>query len=281
MDIRGSSEGLSGSPGLVSVPGWDRFAWLRAGFSTREGGASTAYGPNEQNLGWTTEDDPRIVTQNRAAFALGVVRDAALPLVTVRQVHGATVRDLETEPGPWMTDDGKARMEGDGIISRTPGRLLAVLTADCVPVLVADTRTHAVAAFHAGWRGTLAGIVTAGIALMHDRYGSEAGDLIAAIGPCINACCFQVGKEVRAAFVAKSTEADTLFTRAEDGSLYLDLVEANRRQLFQAGLRVEAITALSECTSCSRTAGGARRYFSYRAEHGGTGRMLSGIAALQ
>ncbi len=267
-------------PGLIRVPGWERYRWLRAGFSTRQGGGSSAYGEGEGNLGWTAEDDPGIVAENRARFAEAVV-GAPTRLVTVGQVHGSAVRDLESEPEPWMTADGRAGMEGDGLISRTPGRLLAILTADCVPVLLADTRTHAVGALHAGWRGTLARIVQHGVAALGERYGSEPGDIVAAIGPCIGACCFEVGEEVHLAFAEQFPYTAELFRRPTDGSaLHMDLETANRRQLMDAGIPEAQISSLAACTACARLPDGRRRFFSYRAERGRTGRMLSAIAAV-
>ncbi len=265
---------------LLRVRRWELYPWLRAGFSTRLGGLSHVYGDREQNLGWTAEDDPTIVAANRSAFVTALCGGPPLPLVTVSQVHGAIVRDLEHETSPFMTPDGRARLEGDGMISQTPGRLLAILTADCVPVLLADTRTHAVGAFHAGWRGTLARIVERGAAEMRASYGTRAEDLIAAIGPCIQACCFEVGDEIRTAFSREFRYAPELFSPPGSPALHMDLAEANRRQLLQAGVQPENIRVLAHCTACSRLPDGRRRFFSYRAEGGRTGRMLSGIAAV-
>ncbi len=267
---------------LLRVPGWELHPWLRAGFSTRLRGLSNVYGDREQNLCWTAEDDPEVVAANRDAFAANLAGGKSLSLTTVSQVHGAIVRDLEQESPPFMTEAGKARLEGDGMISLTPGRLLAILTADCVPVLLADTRTHAVGAFHAGWRGTLARIVEHGIAEMRVRYGTRSQDLIAAVGPCIGACCFEIGDEVRTAFDHEFRYASELFSSAAEGkSLHMDLAEANRRQLLEAGVQPENLRVLAHCTSCSRLGDGRRRFFSYRAEGGRTGRMLSGIGAVE
>ena len=233
-------------------------------------------------MGWTKEDDPAAVAANRSAFAGTVARGAAMQMVTVGQVHGSVVRDLDEEPPPWMTEQGKARMEGDGLLSRTPGRLLAILTADCVPVLLADTRTHAVGAFHAGWRGTLARIVEQGVSLMRSRYGSRPEELIAAIGPCIGACCFEVGAEVGEAFGREFAYGRELSrpSSADAAKLYLDLVEANRRQLVEAGVAAASVQVLAECTACTRGEDGRRRFYSYRAEGGVCGRMLSAIGAV-
>lgn len=255
-------------PGVERVPGWEQFPWLRAGFSTRLGGRSTIYGEDEQNLGWTREDDPEIVAENRARFVAAIAGDARFDLVTSHQIHGGLIRDLETESSPLMADNGRASRRADGMLSQSPGRLLGILTADCVPVLVADTRTHAVAAFHAGWRGTLARIVERGIGSLRLRYGSRPEDLVAAIGPSIGACCYSVGEEVRFEFESQFAYAPALFSERFDSDpvrdkypllfltarapghsdigpqIHVNLPEANRHQLLDAGLRPENISVL-------------------------------------
>jgi YfiH family protein len=262
--------------GVIQVGAWDEFPWLRAGFSTRLGGLSNAYGPGELNLGWTPEDPPETVAANRKLFVDHVVADSsAAELVTVRQVHGNAVR-LVQRGGPLATPEGKAILEGDGLITAERGLLLGVQTADCTPVLIADTRTHAVGAFHAGWRGTVARIVEHGVAAMAKEFGSRPEDMVAAIGPAIRQCCFAVGEDVRERFQAEFAYAPELFTRM-DHQLCADLHAANRRQLLDAGLAPGAITVIAECSSCARTEHGGRKYFSHRAEKGFTGRMMSVI----
>jgi YfiH family protein len=184
-------------------------------------------------------------------------------------------------------------------MTRQRGLLLGIQTADCVPVLIADTKTRAVAAFHAGWRGTLARIVERGVGTMRLEFGSQPQNLIAAIGPAIGACCYSVGEEVRHEFESQFAYAPELFSEVYDSDpvrdkypmlfltarapghsnigpqIHLDLHEANRRQLLDAGLRAKAITVVGECTACARLRDGRRKYFSHRAEHGFTGRMLS------
>jgi len=247
---------------LVRVPGWERFSWLRHGFSTRAGGASSAYGEGELNLGFTKEDDPVRVAANRRALieAVGGGR-----LATMRQIHSNVVRTVVEAD---YTAD-----ECDGLLTQTAGVLLGVLTADCVPVLVVDTANRAVAAFHAGWRGTVARIVERGVARMQAEYGSRPEELLAAVGPAIGACCYAVGDEVRKQFGDQFGYAAELF---EPGpavdDLRLDLAEANRRQLLAAGVR--EIAMVGECTACTRSNGGWK-YFSHRAEGGFTGRMMS------
>lgn len=262
---------------LVRVTGWEKFAWLRAGFSTRQGGASAAYGDGEQNLGWTPEDDAPVVAENRRRFVAAVWGSGAAELVTVRQVHGGAVRLVERGSGPLATAEGRAVLEGDGLITREEEMALGIQTADCVPILVADTRLRAVGAFHAGWRGTLQGIAALGVEAMRRDFGSRAGDLVAAVGPAIGPCCFAVGEEVRSQFERRYGDVGDLFPVRDGGQIFLDLWEANRRQLVEAGVRAEAISVVGECTSCTRLGDGRRRYFSHRAERGVTGRMMSVI----
>jgi len=266
--------------------------WLVHGFTTRQGGVSTCYGGDTLNLGFTQHDSRENVERNRALFLekIGATNEDGRPwpLVQMKQVHSAVVRRVNVEPGELLT--------GDGLMAATPGLLLAVKTADCVPVLVADVKRRAVGALHAGWRGTAARVVEKGIGEMRHQFGSVPRDLRAAIGPSIRRCCYQVGPEVRAEFESQFSYADDLFEEVFDADaihvrypmlfltqrapghgelgpeIHLDLVEANRRQLQDAGLREEHISVIEGCTACDTT-----RFFSHRAEFGKTGRMMAGI----
>lgn len=277
---------------IVRAPGWADVPWLVHGFSTRTGGVTTAYRPaqraGELNLGFTESDPRENVLENRRRLleALGAPETR---LVTLRQIHSSLVRrvkeaDAERTPA-W---------KGDGLMTDEPGLLLAIQTADCIPVLIADTKKKAVAAFHAGWRGTLKRIVESGVNRMRVEFGSRPENLMAAIGPGIGACCYTVGEEVRSEFTSQFAYAPELFYEVSDAdpirekypllfltarapghsnlgpSLQLDLMEANRRQLLDAGMPAEAIAVIGDCTRCQND-----RYFSYRAEQGFTGRMLS------
>ena len=279
-----------------------------AGFSTRQGGRSTAYaagGPPEQNLGYTPQDDPATILAARQRLVSALTKSRApksIPpptLITIRQCHTGIIQRVNLADLPLSTPDGKALLRGDALYTRDPNLLLGILTADCVPVLIADTRTHAVAAFHAGWRGTLARIVERGIGTLRRDFGSRPKDLIAAIGPSIGACCFAVGEEVRDEFNSQFAYAPKLFSEVYDSDpirekypmlfltarapghsnlgpqIHMDLWEANRRQLLDAGLRPSAISVIGHCTACTRLRDGRRKYFSHRAEQGFTGRMLS------
>jgi YfiH family protein len=232
------------------------------------------------------------VERNRKLFleALGAKDGGkAWPLVTLKQVHSDVVHAVERPAeGPVV---------GDGLLTNKSKLTIAVGTADCLPVLVADPLNKAVGAFHAGWRGTLARIVEKGVGEMRRHYKSDPSTLQAAIGPGIHACCYAVGGELREKFEAQFSYARELFSEVFDSDpvrerypllfmtarapghsnlgprLHLDLIEANRRQLIEAGLRAENIWASELCTACRTDL-----LFSYRAEGPGTGRLLGAIA---
>ncbi|HEX8712633.1 MAG TPA: peptidoglycan editing factor PgeF [Terracidiphilus sp.] len=269
--------------------------WLWHGFSTRRGGVSRVHGTNggkaTLNLGFTEEDTREAVLRNRELFAEAVTGDSSTPLISLKQFHS----NLVVRAG--LADAGvQPPRRADGLITGEPGVLLAVQTADCIPVLVADRERQVVGAFHAGWRGTVKRIVECGVGQMRLEFGSRPEDLVAAIGPGIGGCCYAVGEEVLAAFESQFAYARQLFHEVYDPdpvrtkypmlflnqrapghaepclSLHLDLVEANRRQLLDAGVRPERIESAGGCTNC-----GTERFFSYRAEQGHTGRMMAVI----
>ncbi len=244
------------------------------------------------NLGLTAHDTPENVEHNRELFlsSLGTRANAGAlwPIVQAKQIHSAIVQKI-----------GAAvphRITGDGLMTDVPEMLLAIKTADCVPVLVADVKRRVVAAFHAGWRGTSARIVEKGIGEMRRQFGTAPRDLRAAIGPCIRRCCYSVGPEVRAEFDSQFSYAAELFEEVFDSNaihirypmlflnqrapghgdlgpeIHLDLGEANRRQLQDAGLAAEHISVIEGCTACD-----TKRFFSHRAEFGNTGRMMAVI----
>jgi len=275
---------------ILRAPGLSAFPWLIHGFSTRQGGISTCYGGRTLNLGLTPHDTKENVERNRELFLDALnAQDAegnALPLIQVKQIHSAVVLRADALV--------RERLAGDGLITSRPGLLLAIKTADCVPVLVVDTKRRAVGAFHAGWRGTVARIVEKGVGEMRRQFGSLPRDLRAAIGPCVRRCCYSVGSEVRNEFNSQFTYADDLFEEVFDSNaihvrypllflnqrapghgdlvpeIRLDLVEANRRQLLDGGLRDDSIEVIDDCTACDLT-----RFFSHRTELGKTGRMIA------
>ena len=179
-------------------------------------------------------------------------------LLLLKQVHGAAVRTA-----PWA-----GRPEADAAVADSPGLVLGIETADCLPVLVVDPVRRAVAAAHAGWRGTAAGVARAAVGALVAG-GSRPEDLIAATGPCIGPCCYEVGDELRAAFGEKGAE---FFRPGPRGRPHLDVRAANERQLREAGIAPARIHRVDDCTRCR-----ADLYHSYRREGKGAGRMINFI----
>lgn len=289
--------------------------WLVHGFSTRAGGFSRAYGKNDLNLGFTKDDTRTNVERNREAFlrSIGARGDGrprkpapsevegsgrakldsseSWPLITLRQIHSDIIHCVDSMPSEPLA--------GDGLLTATPGLLLAIQTADCLPVVLVDAKRRAVGVFHAGWRGTVQRIVEKGVGEMIRRFGSHPRDLKAAIGPGIHGCCYEVGEEVRVKFESQFAYAAKLFREAKESDpvrekypllfltarapghgelpnkIFLDLVEANRQQLRAAGVAKKNIEASPLCTNCRTDL-----LFSYRGEKGKTGRMM-GVAGIR
>jgi polyphenol oxidase len=271
LGLKVSADGVE----WLGVPGWESHEWLRHGFSTRRGGISRVYLASDEidpgelnlgelNLGFTAADTTENVRENRLRFVDAVTGSRETSLRTVRQVHSnrsMTAAEAAQEPTP----------EADGLMTGQAGMLLGIQTADCIPVLVADPVRRAAAAFHAGWRGTVGRIVELGVGRMKQEFGSHPADMIAAIGPGIGVCCYRVGEEVQTQFGARFSYAEELFLPAE-GAFYLNLVEANRRQLMAAGLAADSIAAVGGCTSCQ-----PQLFYSHRASGGYAGRMMAVI----
>lgn len=177
--------------------------------------------------------------------------------LVLKQVHSCQV----AEAGEW-----REGLEADGLITDRPGEKVGVKTADCVPVLLADPVRRAVAAVHAGWRGTVAEIAGAAVQEMKRRYGTRAEDLVAVLGPSIGPCCFEVGREVGEQFRHFFPEWGEMTPRR------VDLREANRRVLAGAGVRQERIGAEAPCTFC-----GAEEFHSWRRDRQAGRRMYSVI----
>ncbi len=280
------------TPQIVAVDALRKLPWLIHGFSTRPGGFSKAYGTPSLNLSFTKEDRRETVERNRAVFlqALGVA-GTKTALVTLRQIHSDRIHTVSAV---------RSELEvGDGMITDTPGLVLAVQTADCLPVILVDPKRKAVGVFHAGWRGTVRRIVEKGVGEMRRNFGSEPKNIQAAIGPGIRKCCFEIGPEVRVQFEAQFAYAAELFreikeldpvrekypmlfltARAPGHSelpiqLFLDLVEANRRQLLDAGVAAKNIHVSPLCTGCRTDL-----LFSYRKGKGVTGRMMGAVGIL-
>ena len=222
---------------LATVPALSSLSGLVHGFEQRRG---------------TSEAETREQTSARVRTALG----GAGRLLLMRQVHGTAVLQAPWEGTP----------EADAGVAVEPGLLVGIATADCLPVLLVDPARRAVAAAHAGWRGTARHIVTRVVEALVAG-GSRLGDLRAAIGPGIGPCCYEVGVELRGAF---GPGGDAFFHPGPRGRPHLDVRAANVRQLEDAGVRPERIHHVEDCTSCRNDL-----YYSYRRDGKGTGRMIS------
>lgn len=272
-----------------------KLPWLVHAFSTRRGGVSRVHGGNALNLGFTKHDSRAAVERNRALFLnklLVLKGRKTWPLITLRQIHSDLVHCVESVP--------EHPLVGDGLVSNTPGLLLAVQTADCLPVILVDPKNRAVGLFHAGWRGTVKRIVEKGVGEMHRHFGTDPRNMVASIGPGVQGCCYEVGEEVRQKFHSQFAYATELFRELKEPDpvrekypllfltarapghselpvkLFLDLVEANRRQLLDAGVPAKNIEESFPCTACHTDL-----LFSHRTEKGVTGRLMGVVGVRQ
>jgi YfiH family protein len=278
--------------------------WVVHGFSTRAGGTSDlpALGGGKPvtrsllNLGYTNWDGRKNICENRWRWmkALGARKFTLAPL---RQFHSDVIHQISA--ADCLPKDGASNGKaphGDGMISIKPGLLLSVQTADCIPILLADPKQRAVAAIHTGWRGTLQHIAMKAVGRMRMEFGTRPQDVVAAIGPGIGKCCYEVGPEVAREFDSQSGDAalwfDEKFEQLANGEepnplpwltmappghplppprTHLDLQAANRAILLAAGLRAKNIFACGLCTGCHN-----ELFFSYRKERQ-TGRLMASI----
>jgi YfiH family protein len=278
--LRKSTDGV----GILQVSAFSSLPWLVHGFSTSQGGVSSLHGEKILNLAFTEWDDRENVRKNRRLFQSAISADP-LTLVALKQFHSDVVCDFKAAP-----DEA---CNGDASTTNTSELLLGVQTADCVPILLVDPKTRAVAAVHAGWRGTLHRILEKTIGRMTMQYGTRPADLLAAIGPAIGDCCYEVGTEVAAAFQSQFARAPGWFDELRTGdepnplqwlnqfppghqpppkNVRLDLRKANRAQLLDLGVGAANIFVSDLCTACRPDL-----LFSYRKQGVESGRMMAVI----
>ncbi|MGB6432392.1 MAG: peptidoglycan editing factor PgeF [Candidatus Acidiferrales bacterium] len=266
-----------------------RLPWLVHGFSTRVDTAASAKSA-PFNLGFTERDSRPAVAARRHRFA-AALGAADWPFAAARQFHSDVIHVISEPRIPAQPP------RADALLTQTPGILLTVQTADCVPILLVDTRRRAIAAIHAGWRGTLARIAQKTLGKMRMSFGTRPADVIAALGPSIGPCCYEVGPEVAQLFAAQFSAAKNWFAgpfdRLSSGEepnplpwlnmmppghqpppprVQLDLRAANRWQLLDAGVPSARIAVSPLCTACRTDL-----LFSYRREGAATGRLMSAI----
>ena len=262
-----------GGPGIVRCRALRDTGGIAHAFSTRRGGVSCGpYG--SLNLGLSVGDDPEAVHENRRRFfgSLGVDPGRA---VRARQVHGEGVlvvdRELAGRAGfpRIMLDE---QLEFDALVTDLPVLALTVSTADCLPILIADPRRRAVAAVHAGWRGTVRRITELAVGVLRERYGTDARDCVAALGPGIRGCCYEVDAPVMELLSRALAGWGACASERGPGKWLLDLAAANRGLLEDAGLDPGAIHDAGLCTRCRPDL-----FYSHRGQGPTTGRMMNAI----
>jgi purine-nucleoside/S-methyl-5'-thioadenosine phosphorylase / adenosine deaminase len=236
-----------GADGVLRWKPWQQLPWLVHGFSTRAAGDFSAL--DRDRIHWSGEE---------------------FPLAMLRQIHSDKLYVIATA----HESAAPALPEGDGLLASNAGVLVGVRTADCLPLLLVDRRSRAVAAVHAGWRGSAQKIAAKAVEKLTREMGARPEDLEAVIGPGIGVCCYEVGEEVAGQFdgqfaVRFASQFDGAEAEREE-RLYLDLAAANRAQLVEAGVPASQIHLSGMCTQCL-----ADQFYSYRREGDKAGRMLA------
>jgi len=269
---------------ILQVSALNKLPWLIHGFSTSPGGVSDLEAKKVLNLGFTDWDTRENVLENRRRFQSSLGAND-LQLISLKQIHSDVIHLFNAAP--------HEPCKGDASATNHAGLLLGVQTADCVPILLVDPKNRAVAAIHAGWRGTLTRIAVKAIGQMQMHFKTKPADLLAAIGPSIGGCCYEVGTEVAIQFHSQFADAPSWFDEFRTGdepnpiqwlnmmppghqpppkNVLLDLKKANRAQLLAAGLRHQNIFVSNLCTACH-----PGLLFSYRKQGPHSGRHLSVI----
>ena len=278
----------AGSLQILEAPPLAGLRWLVHGFSTRPGGTSEN---GALNLGFTDWDSRDRVLENRGKFFRASGADR-MRSATLRQIHSDIVHRVDSSKA-----EAAEAPQADALTTREPGVLLVVQTADCVPILLADPKRRAVAAIHSGWRGALRRIAAKALGRMQLEFGTRPEDVVAALGPGIGRCCYEVGSDVAREFHAQFPAArdwfdgpfDALASGENDPNwlpwltmrppghptpsprVHLDLIAANRAILADAGVPLHRISVSGFCTACR-----ADLFFSYRRERT-TGRLMAAI----
>ena len=248
------------------VPQWDEYRGLLHGFMGCRGGKSAgAYA--SLNTSYRVGDDPKTVSQNVCDLKLAVgIHEGRI--VTMRQVHGDHIVEVKDRS---LKEAGEA----DGMVTAEPDIFLAVLTADCVPILFVAPKKQVVAAVHAGWRGTLAGIAQQMVRRFEQQYAVSPPELEVALGPAIGVCCYEVKDDVAKPLMKKWSSLTTPSIQVRDGKTFVNLRRLNRDILRASGVPGKQLHEVGPCTSCA-----VEEFFSYRRQGGQTGRQMSFIGWL-
>lgn len=258
---------------FLTSDGFTAAGGVAHGFSTRLGGVSQGIF-SSLNLGSTRGDDPDRVRENYRRFCAAIGADVT-HVVMSNQVHGTVIRAV----GP---GDGKADLydreeyECDGLITDAPGLALTIFSADCIPVLLYDPVKRVIAAVHAGWRGTAGDIAGKAVEKMRAEYGCDPGNILAAIGPGIAACCFETHADVPEAMTAALGDLTAPYiTTLEQGKFQVDLKGINAALLRRAGAAPGHIEISGDCTACH-----PEKYWSHRVTQGKRGNQAAMLQLL-
>lgn len=257
----------------LAADGMEAVGGVAHGFSTRLGGVSQGMWAS-LNLGVSRGDNPDHVRENYRRF-LSAIGAGEGKLAMTRQVHGGVVRTVTS--ADWKSDPYETvDYEADGLMTATPGVTLMVFSADCIPILFYDPVRKVIAAVHAGWRGTAAGIAANAVERMRDVYGCRPEDILAAVGPGIGPDCFETHEDVPNAMMAAiATAALPYMQIKENGKFAVDLKGINARRLEQVGLDPAHIAVSDHCTACM-----PELYWSHRKLGNNRGSMASAIQLL-
>jgi len=223
--------------------------------------------PYSFSLALHTGEDEKTIISNRDLVAKELQTTKPLHFIVANQTHSDNIHIVTEDKTKGWKSLSDAIEECDALITDRPHVMLTILTADCVPILLYDTKNHVIAAIHAGWKGTKAQIASKTITKMKETFNTKVEDIIAAIAPSIGACCYEVGEDVAQHFF----DTPQGFRQVQDKYM-LDLPQINKIQLLQAGLKEEHIEMSNICTACD-----VEHFFSYRKEQGCSGRFMSMI----
>lgn len=241
---------------------------LTHAFSTRLGGVSTGE-YDSLNLGMKKEDDRENVKENFRRFCSALNIDTE-NLVLSDQIHGVKIRNVNEDDRGKGFNRPSDILGVDGLITNSRRVALVTFYADCIPVFLFDPVKTAAGLVHSGWKGTASQIAGEAVRAMKSTYGCRAEDMVAAIGPSIGACCFEVGEEVLSEFSEKIDWSSSFFKKMDNGKWHIDLKGIVKQTLINSGLVAENICTSSLCTKCSRD-----MFFSYRGDNKRTGSLAA------
>lgn len=259
-----------GKNGIVyySIPAFDETRLVKSCFTTRIGGVSKGE-YDSLNLGFKTEDDRESILEN---FKL-ISKELNLPLdhfVYSDQIHGDKIKIITEEDRGKGFNKESDIIGIDAFITNVKNIVLTTVYADCVPIFLLDPKQQVISLVHAGWRGTVLKIGAKAVEKMTKEFGTNPKDCLAAIGPSIGKCCFEVDNSVVDEFNKSFTNHDSFIFSKGNGKYMVDLWQTNKLSLEEIGVLPKNITISDLCTKCD-----TKTFFSYRGENGLTGRMAA------